>query len=186
MPAGALKLAPVLSPPRRSCAVLGREPGQLRHAGWMNDLLDFPLKLSVWDKDKGTLNRDDPLGAAQLNLTPLKKKFLMAETLDIVHKSVKRGVLHISVSWSTPQLDRKLFELSRGPSSSLASMSLENKALLEKVRTRLRACEPPTAGSSTHSPPEPTSPALFSAPRLPSGPAPHYIALRQRFEGGRC
>jgi len=100
--------------------------------GWMNDLLDFPLKLSVWDKDKGTLNRDDPLGAAQLNLTPLKKKFLMAETLDIVHKSVKRGVLHISVSWSTPQLDRKLFELSRGPSSSLASMSLENKALLEK------------------------------------------------------
>jgi hypothetical protein len=106
----------------------------------ISDLLQLPLKLAVFDHDRGALDRDDPLGTAILSLDPLLSSFLHVATVPITHKGVQRGVLHIHASWTTPAIDRDMLQLSRAETSLALGAGLMAKSemdpkLLEQVNS---------------------------------------------------
>jgi len=63
-------------------------------------LLAEPLAISLYDKDASRLDRDDSLGKATLDLSPLRTQYAAALTGTVLYKrSQPRGQVHAVVSW---------------------------------------------------------------------------------------
>jgi len=68
--------------------------------GEVAQLLAEPLAISLYDKDASRLDRDDSLGKATLDLSPLRTQYAAALTGTVLYKrSQPRGQVHAVVSW---------------------------------------------------------------------------------------
>jgi len=100
-------------------------------------LLAEPLTISLYDKDASRLDRDDSLGKATLDLSPLRTQYAAALTGTVLYKrSQPRGQVHAIVSWVS----------SEEPSGDQAGQQ-------QAGQQQAVAAQPPSFGGAAQPPP---------------------------------
>ena len=78
-----------------------------RFSGIISAMLDEPLKLVLFDRDKKIGDADDKLGEATFELSGLRTAYTVCLSQSVMYKrTVPRGKVNLIVSWTTDDLER--------------------------------------------------------------------------------